>query len=129
MIETLFLLGRILYGGFFILSSLNHFMKLSALAQYASSKKVPWPKFSVIFSGLLILLGGLGILFGVYTQYAAWLLVAFLVGVSSVMHNFWALKDPMQKQIEMGNFMKNMALLGAALMLLQLQTCPYLLYN
>ena len=117
MFEVIFLLGRILYGGFFVISATKHFTHLSMMAQYAGSKNVPWPKFSVVFSGLFIFFGGLGILFGVYTKLALFLLVVFLFVVSFSMHNFWAIKDPLQKQIEMTNFLKNMALLGAAAML------------
>ena len=88
------------------------------MAQYAGSKKVPSPKYAVLLSGLLILLGGLGILLGVYVQYAILLVVVFLAVVSFTMHNFWTVQDPMQKQMEMVQFLKNMALLGAALMAL-----------
>lgn len=125
MFEILFIIGRLLYGGFFILNSLNHFMKLEMMSQYASSKKVPYPKYAVLVSGLMILLGGLGILLGVYVQYAVLLLVLFLFVVSVTMHNFWAVQDPMQKQIEMTQFLKNMALLGAALMFLTIPSWEF----
>jgi uncharacterized membrane protein YphA (DoxX/SURF4 family) len=118
MYELLFLLGRVLFGGFFILNALNHFTKTGMIAQYAGSKKVPSPKYAVWLSGLFILFGGLGILLGVQVQYAVSLLVIFLAVVSLTMHNFWAIQDPMQKQMEMIQFLKNMALLGAALMAL-----------
>ena len=42
----------------------------------------------------------------------------FMLGVSPMMHNFWAVNDPMQRMHEMINFTKNMALLGSALMFL-----------
>lgn len=118
MFELLFLLGRILYGGFFVLNALNHFTKTGMMAQYAGSKKIPSPKYAVWLSGLFILFGGLGILLGVYVQWAVLLLVVFLVVVSLTMHNFWTVQDPMQKQMEQVQFLKNMALLGAALMAL-----------
>jgi len=118
MFELLFLLGRILFGGFFLMNALNHFTKTGMMAQYASSKKVPSPRYAVLLSGLLLLFGGLGILLGVQVKYAVLLLVVFLAVVSFTMHNFWAIQDPMQKQLEMVQFLKNMALLGAALMTL-----------
>ena len=118
MHELLFLLGRVVYGGFFVLNALNHFTKTGMMAQYAGAKKVPSPKYAVLLSGLLILLGGLGILLGVYVQYAILLVVVFLAVVSFTMHNFWTVQDPMQKQMEMVQFLKNMALAGATLMAL-----------
>ncbi len=117
---TLFLLGRLLYGGYFVFSGINHFAKNEALAGYAASKKVPVPKLAVYLSGLLILLGGLGILLGIYIKISILYIVIFLVVVSFMMHNFWSTTDPMSKMMDMTQFMKNMALLGAALLLLSI---------
>ncbi|MDR7445303.1 MAG: DoxX family protein [Armatimonadota bacterium] len=120
--EALFWLGRILYGGFFILNGINHFMRLEAMSGYAQSKGVPASRAAVAVTGLMILLGGLAVLTGLYVQAGLWLLVIFLVFVSFWMHNFWAIEDPMRKMTEQVNFMKNMGLLGAAFLLLYLWT-------
>ncbi len=117
--DVLLLIGRILYGGFFIMIGMNHITKRSMMTQYAASKGVPAPGLAVVGSGLLILLGGLSVLLGLWPQYGLWLIVVFLIGVSPQMHNFWAVSDPNQKMAEMVNFLKNVALLGAALALLK----------
>jgi len=96
----------------------NHFMKNAMLTQYTASKGVPSAKMAVYVTGLLLIFGGAGILLGAYTQLAVLSLALFLIPVSFKMHNFWAVKDPMAKMGDMVNFMKNMALLGAALMTL-----------
>lgn len=116
--ELMFLVGRLLYGGYFLMNGLNHLTKLEGVAAYAGSKGVPMPKAAVILSGLMILLGGLGILLGMYVQWSAGLIALFLLAVSFKMHDFWAVKDPQAKMTEQVNFLKNMALLGAALMML-----------
>jgi uncharacterized membrane protein YphA (DoxX/SURF4 family) len=116
--ELLFLLGRIIFGGYFVMMGMNHFMKNAMMAQYAASKGVPSAKMAVYVTGLLLIFGGAGILLGVYTQLAVLLLAVFLIPVSFKMHNFWAIKDPMANMADMVNFMKNTALLGAALMTL-----------
>lgn len=64
----------------------------------------------------------MGILLGVYVELAVLALALFFVPVSFKMHNFWAVQDPQQKMAEMVNFLKNMALLGAALMTLAIPT-------
>ncbi|MFY9457749.1 MAG: DoxX family membrane protein [Candidatus Spechtbacterales bacterium] len=120
--DIFFLIGRILFGGFFVMSGINHFMKVGMMAQYTASKNVPSPKFAVMVTGLLLILGGLGILLGVYVELAVLALALFFVPVSFKMHNFWAVQDPQQKMAEMVNFLKNMALLGAALMTLAIPT-------
>jgi putative oxidoreductase len=118
----LFILGRILLGGYFIMSGYNHFKNLEATTGYASSKGVPWPKLAVAVTGLLLLLGGLGILLGVWVQCAVLLLSIFFVFVTPKMHAFWKIEDPMQKMAEKINFWKNVALLGAVLLLLFIPT-------
>lgn len=119
--EILFLIGRILFGGYFFWNGLNHLVfKTAGLAQYAAMKKVPSPKLAVLLSGLLILSGGLGVLLGMYIGWAVACLVLFLIPVTFAMHDFWNDADPMMKMGNVVNFMKNLALLGAALMLLMI---------
>lgn len=114
----LFLAGRLLFGGFFVISGLRHFMQLPAYAAYASSRRVPAPRLGVLGSGLLAVLGGLSVALGAWPRCGALLLVIFLVPVSLMMHNFWADPDPQTRQANQVHFMKNLALMGAALMLL-----------
>ncbi|MBI1930302.1 DoxX family membrane protein [Candidatus Poribacteria bacterium] len=120
--EILFLIGRIMFGGFFLFNGLNHFIKLGMMSEYAKMKGVPAPSLAVSGSGLLLLLGGLSILLGAYPIVGIILLAAFLVPTTFMMHNFWKVEDTQMKMGEMVNFMKNMALLGALLMLSQMPT-------
>ena len=112
-----FLAGRILFAFFHLSSAFNHFKSLNPYAQYAASKKVPAPKLAIIGSGVLLLVGGLSILLGCRPTIGVAVLALFYLGVTPVMHNFWA-AGPEQKQHELVNFMKNVALLGATLMFL-----------
>ncbi|MES2023163.1 MAG: DoxX family membrane protein [Patescibacteria group bacterium] len=113
----LFVIGRILLGGFFLLNGYNHMKNMKMMAGYAGSKGVPMPTLAVFVTGLMLLLGGAGILLGVYVRVAILLLSIFLVGVSFKMHDYWNLEDPMQKMVQEINFKKNMAILGALLMI------------
>ncbi len=121
----IFLLGRILYGGYFLLSGINHFTKIKSFSEYAGSKGVPLPRLTTAISGILIFLGGLGILLGIYVEWAILAIVLFLVPVSFIMHAFWSETDQGMKMVDEQMFMKNMALLGAALLVLFLQS-PWL---
>jgi len=123
--DVAFLIGRILFGGFFIMNGINHFTKSGMLVGYASSRNFPGGKGMVLLGGVVILLGGLGILLGVLVQWAIALLVIFLLAASFGVHHFWSDTDPMMKMSEMTNFMKNMALIGAALMMLMIESWPY----
>ncbi|MDP2269179.1 MAG: DoxX family membrane protein [Archangium sp.] len=118
--KTILLLGRILFGGYFLFSGLNHFISMNAMAGYAASKGVPMPHLAVAFSGMLILLGGLSVLLGFLPRVGLTLIMLFLVPVTLVMHNFWAIGDPQARIMEMTHFLKNTGLVGAALSMMAL---------
>ena len=115
---VLFLIGRILYGGFFLLSGIGHLRNAERMAPYARSKGVPSPKLAVLGSGVLIILGGLSILLGLYPHWGVLLISLFLIPTTLMMHSFWADTDPNARQGNLTHFKKNVALLGAAWMFL-----------
>ena len=117
-VAYLFILGRILLGVYFIMSGFNHFTNLGMLSGYAQSRGVPMAKEAVLLTGLMMFLGGLGILFGVYVELSILLLSVFLIVTTFIMHQYWKVTDQMARMGEMVNFHKNLGLLGAILMLL-----------
>jgi uncharacterized membrane protein YphA (DoxX/SURF4 family) len=116
--EYLFLLGRVLFGGFFLFNGYRHLTGASAMAPYAASKGIPAPKAAILGSGVLLLLGGLSLVLGVKPKLGILCLALFLLPVTFTMHNYWADKDPQARQMNEIQFHKNLALLGGALMLL-----------
>ncbi|GIW66976.1 MAG: hypothetical protein KatS3mg095_0874 [Candidatus Parcubacteria bacterium] len=116
--DYILLLSRVILGLYFLFNSFNHFRNLNMLSQYAQNKNVPAPKLAVIVTGLLLLIGGLSILLGVYVEIGVLALTLFFLPVSFMMHNFWAVQDPQTRMMEMINFMKNIALWAAILALL-----------
>jgi putative oxidoreductase len=115
-----FLAGRIIFGGYWLMASFNHFKNLNYMSEYAKARGTPSPKLAVAGTGVILLMGGLSMLLGVYPVVGIVLLIIFLLGVSLQMHSFWKLDDAQMKQIDMINFTKNMALVGALLMFLLL---------
>lgn len=113
-----FLLGRLVFGGFFLYSGIHHFVDRKMLAQYAAAKKVPVPDVAVMASGAMMIMGGASILSGVKPKWGTLAIMSFLAGVSPMIHDFWSHQDPNQRQAEMVNFTKNVALLGGALALM-----------
>lgn len=90
------------------------------MTEYARSKKVPSPKFAVIITGMLLLLGGLSVLLGYNTDIGLVLLLIFLIPTTFIMHQFWTIQDQQLKMVEMVNFLKNLALIGSILMIFSL---------
>jgi len=118
--RAFFLLGRIVYGGFFVFSGLSHFLEQETMSQYARAKGVPSPDLAVPAAGGIMLAGGASVITGVMPRYGLAAIIGFLLPVSFQMHRFWEIDDPMQRRAEMINFNKNLALAGAALMMMQL---------
>lgn len=121
MTDILFLIGRILVGGFYIFNGFNHLANLKAMSGYAGMKGVPLPGPATVATGVMLLAGGASMITGLYPQVGAVILVAFLVPTAFLMHNFWAV-DEEQQQMEMIHFMKDIALAGSALMYLAVET-------
>src|SRR5581483_6589404 len=92
-----FLLGRLLFGGYFLYSGINHLRNTEMLSQYAGAKGVPHPRLAVIGTGIAMLVGGASILFGIKPRFGAAALIGFLAGVSPMMHDFWKAEDPQQR--------------------------------
>lgn len=113
--DALLLIARILFSVMFVMSGLNHLTKSAHMVPYAQSKGVPAPKLSVQLSGVLLLLGGLSVILGIWTDLGALVLAVLLVVMAVKMHNFWTQSDPMAKQGDMIGFMKNIGLAGGAL--------------
>jgi uncharacterized membrane protein YphA (DoxX/SURF4 family) len=90
MLDTnvLLLLGRILFGWFFLVNGLSHFRHLSSMAGYAASKGVPMPRLAVGGTGTLLVIAGLGYLLGIYVFWAALAALVFFAGVTFKMHAY-----------------------------------------
>lgn len=116
-------LGRLLFAFIFITSGPMHFS--SQEIAYAAAQGVPLASIAVPLSGVLALLGGLSILLGYRAKIGAWLIALFLVGVTPMMHNFWAATDPTMHVMQMVMFMKNVSMLGGALLITQLGAGPW----
>jgi uncharacterized membrane protein YphA (DoxX/SURF4 family) len=113
-----FLIGRLVFGGFFLYNGIHHLKERRSLTGYAQSKNVPMAEVAVTATGLALIAGGTSILLGIKPKLGAAAIATFLGGVSPVMHDFWRIEDPGQRMNEMINFTKNLALLGGALALL-----------
>lgn len=115
--DVALLVGRILFGGFFVMGGVMHFMKMKDMTEMTRMRGVPMPGLAVIGTGIVVLLAGLGVVFGVYQSVSLLAIAAFLVVITPIMHPFWSDTDPMMKMVNMQMFLKNMALLGASLAL------------
>ncbi len=118
--NTLLLVGRIIFGGYFLMMGMMHFKNYKMMVGYTLSKGVPLPSLAVIVTGIMLSLGGLGIVFGQYIQVSLGIIAIFLLVITPSMHAFWKEEDPAKKMAEMQGFLKNMTMFGASIALLAL---------
>jgi uncharacterized membrane protein YphA (DoxX/SURF4 family) len=114
--DVLVLIGRIMFSLVFIGSALGHLTLTDAMAAFAESRGVPSARPSVQGSGVVILVGGLMVLLGVWADLGALLLFAFLIVTAFMMHAFWREEGEARAQSQV-QFLKDIALAGAALAL------------
>jgi uncharacterized membrane protein YphA (DoxX/SURF4 family) len=115
--DVLFLIGRILFGVLFVYSGFGHFAAGEAMQGYARQAGAPAPAVTVPLTGAVIIVSGLGVIFGVLADVAALLIAAFLFLTAFIIHAFWKLEDPQMRQMEQIQFTKDLALAGAALVI------------
>ena len=120
--EYVVLLGGLLYTIIFLMAAPGHFT--AKTIGFAASKGVPIASLAVPVSGVIAFLGGLSILLGYKAKLGAWLIVLCLIPVTIMIHNFWAIADPIQAQMQQVNFMKNLSMLGAALLIANFGSGP-----
>jgi putative oxidoreductase len=117
--DVIFLIGRILFALVFVSSGFMAHLGEGGKQgrEYARSLGAPSPDLLVPLSGVAIIVGGLLIAFGIWADLGALLIIGFLIGITPVMHAFWKVDDPQMQQIQSAMFFKNVALLGAALII------------
>lgn len=114
------LIARVLYGAIFIGSGVaGHIMQTDDTAGYAEMRGVPQHRMLTQLSGVLIAVGGIGVILGVWTDLAALGVALYSLVSAFMVHHFWTDEGQMQ-QIEMTMFMKNLAIAGGGLALFAL---------
>lgn len=113
--EPAFRIGRLLFGGVLAITALDNLRNLDERTAYAKAKGAPVPSLSVPATSLGLLVGSVGVALWRYPTASATAVVGFLAAITPVMHDFWNVDDPEEEQRQRIQFLKNTALLGAAL--------------
>jgi putative oxidoreductase len=111
------LLGRILIAVMFVISGYGKLTGFDGTVGYIASKGLPLPQ---VLAGVAILIelgGGLALILGWKTRWAALGFIVFLLVITPIFHNYWAV-PPEQMMGQKINFMKNVTILGGMLLLL-----------
>ena len=110
----LWLVGRFLLGGLFVVGGIHHFFALGGLTQFMASRGVPAAKFVLIAGSAFQALAGLALILGYEAFWAAIGLVAFTLIASAIFLNFWNHEGEARANAIKG-WQSNMAIVGGLL--------------
>lgn len=116
MQNPLTLIGRIMLAVLFLPAGLSKIGGFAGTAGYIASKGLPLPEVGAAIAIAVEVLGGLALILGFGTRWAALILAAFTVVAGVFFHNFWALPAD-QQMVQQIMFMKNIAVAGGLLVL------------
>ena len=108
------LIGRILIALLFVPAGIGKISGFSGTVGYIGSVGLPMP--SVLAAGTIVVevLGGLALLVGFKTRWAALILALFSLMAAVLFHGFWAAPAD-QQMMQSINFYKNLAIVGGLL--------------
>jgi putative oxidoreductase len=121
--KYLVVLGRVLFSLIFIVKSFDHFSK--SAFQHAHEMGVFMPSVLVPIAGVIAFFGGVSILLGFKPKIGALLIIIFLVPTTFMMHRFWSVADITHAMMHQYCFLKNLAMIGSALMIAYFGTGPF----
>jgi len=107
------LAGRILLALIFVISGYNKLVGFDGTVGYIASKGLPLPQLAAAAAIAIELVGGVLLVIGWQTRWAATAIFLFLIPTTLIFHPFWAVAAG--KQMEMIQFMKNLCIMGGML--------------
>lgn len=114
--DSTVLVGRILLALIFLIFGFGKIGGFEGTGGYIASKGLPMPQVVAVLTILVEVGGGLALVFGFYTRWAALALALFTLLAALIFHNFWAVPEA-QVMMQKTHFMKNLSMVGGMLVL------------
>lgn len=113
------LVGRILLCAIFLMSAYGHAMEFNHTAEtFMVPKHIPMPHVLLALALAFLVIGSLSVILGFKARIGALLLLIFLAAVTPIFHDFWNITEPAAQQMQMINFLKNLSMAGAMLLII-----------
>jgi putative oxidoreductase len=110
------LLARVALAALFIPGGLRKLTDLAAFTASLQKQGVPFAEVLAALGAGVEFLGGIALLIGLQTRLAALLLILFTVIATLIAHRFWDFEGA-ARQMQQGQFLKNLAIVGGFLAL------------
>jgi putative oxidoreductase len=114
--SLLYLFGRFLLGGLFVVGGVEHFFALPLLTGIMAARGIPAARAVLILGSVWQAVLGLMLIFGLLLAPAAFGLIVFTLVASLIFLNFWDRSGP-EKVAQRNAFLCNIAIVGALLMI------------
>jgi putative oxidoreductase len=112
------LIGRILFGAYFVLTGAGfHIAKSKMAEEYARAMRFPLPSIAGSPTGIWMTAGALSIALGIWPDVGSLMIAAFAIVAAAWFHRFWEIDDAMQRQVQQGQFGRNVIILGGCLVM------------
>lgn len=108
--------GRTLMALIFLMSGIGKIFDFGPTTEYMASHGMPLTALFLVGAIVLEIAGGASLILGAWARWGAVMLIIFLVPATFIFHDFWTLPAAEQRP-QMINFMKNLSILGALLMI------------
>jgi putative oxidoreductase len=109
--DHIFLAGRILLGGMFVVAGFRHLMIVPVLTAAVAARGVPFPRAVVLAGTGFQIAAGLSFVDGFFIAWTALALILFTIVASVMLVNFWDKQG--EERIALSNvFQTNIGLIG-----------------
>jgi len=115
-LSFLWLPGRILFVSYFLALGLSHLIHFQQHALVLKKKEVPLPRCATLLTIVMMMSGGIMVLFDWQTKIGALILFCIIFPAPFFLHRFWTETDSYMRLSEFAHLMKDLSLAGAALL-------------
>jgi putative oxidoreductase len=117
-LSWLLFVGRVLFVAYFISMGMSHLIKFPEHSALLARKGVPLPRAATILTVVMMVGGGVLVLFDRHARVGGALLLGIIFPAPFFLHRFWNETDSYLRLSEFAHLMKDLSLAGAALILL-----------
>jgi putative oxidoreductase len=115
--DFLLLVARVMLGWIFVLSGWGKVLDVDRFIAGLERQNVPAATVLGYVGAISEFLGGLAILIGLSTRYAALLILLFTIVATLISHRYWEFTDPAAHRQQHTQFLKNLSIMGGTVLL------------
>ena len=116
--------GRCAFAWFYLTSAMDIAANWRSLVVELADKHVPIPPLVLLVALILIVMGGISLLFGYHTRHAAVLLFGMTMIAAVTMHDYWHYADAAVRAHQFGIFARDFAICGGLLLMVGMGPGP-----